>query len=107
VLELLALLLPILSESDPPLHAHIQASSVQPFFALSCFITWFAHNLQQLPHAARVFDLFVASHPLMPLYATAAVLMVRALPVHIAVCCSTAALCEVGQAPHLLSHGPC
>lgn len=76
MLELLRLLLPILEEVDAPLHAHIAASGVQPFFGLSWVITWFAHNLPQLPQAARLFDLFLASHPLMPLYASAAVLVV-------------------------------
>lgn len=75
VLELLGLLLPILEEVDRPLHAHIEASGVQPFFGLSWYITWFAHNLPQLAQAARLFDLFMASHPLMPLYASAAVLV--------------------------------
>ena len=76
MLELLGLLLPILEGVDRPLHAHIEASGVQPFFGLSWYITWFAHNLPQLAQAARLFDLFMASHPLMPLYASAAVLVV-------------------------------
>ncbi len=79
MLELLGLLLPILAEVDRPLHAHIEASGVQPFFGLSWYITWFAHNLPHLAQTARLFDLFLASHPLMPLYASAAVLIVRPL----------------------------
>lgn len=96
VLELLGLLLPILAEVDRPLHAHIEASGVQPFFGLSWYITWFAHNLPQLAQAARLFDLFLASHPLMPLYASAAVLIVRTpLPTHP----SAAPVSDIGGVP--------
>lgn len=56
------------------LRCDVAKSGVPPFFALSLFITWFAHNLAELGQAARLFDLFIASHPLMPLYAAVAVL---------------------------------
>ena len=98
VLELLALLLPILATADPPLAAHIAGSGVPPFFALSLFITWFAHNLAQLGQAARLFDLFIASHPLMPLYAAVAVLMVTPLP------CLLAPVHDPGGGVHALQH---
>jgi hypothetical protein len=58
----------------------VACAGVPPFFALSLFITWFAHNLAELCQAARLFDLFIASHPLMPLYAAVAVLTARTLP---------------------------
>ena len=86
VIELLALLLPILASADPPLAAHVDSSGVPPFFALSLFITWFAHNLQRLGQAARLFDLFIASHPLMPLYAAVAVLVVTNPPAVLPAC---------------------
>lgn len=76
MLELLGLLLPVLREIDRPLHAHIESTGVPPYFALSWYITWFAHNLAQLQDAARLFDLFLASHPIMPIYAAAAILVV-------------------------------
>ena len=52
-----------------------------PFFALSWFITWFAHNLQSLAQISRLFDLLLASHPLMPLYVSAVAMQV-CRPVH-------------------------
>ena len=76
MLELLGLLLPVLREVDRPLHDHIHATGVPPFFSLSWYITWFAHNLVRLGDAARLFDLFLGSHPIMPIYAAAAVLVV-------------------------------
>ena len=39
-----------------------------PYYGLSWLITWFAHNVPDLEQIARLFDLFLASHPLMPLY---------------------------------------
>ncbi|CAL5227359.1 g10307 [Coccomyxa viridis] len=74
VLELLSLLLPVLRVVDPQLHAHIEAADMQAHFALSWYITWFAYNLDQLQDAARLYDLFLASHPIMPIYAAAAIL---------------------------------
>jgi hypothetical protein len=68
VLELLALLAPITEAVDQQLAAHIAAQGLPPFFALSWYITWFAHDVPDLASAARLFDLFLASHPLMPLY---------------------------------------
>ncbi len=82
VLELLSLLLPVLRVVDPQLHAHIEAADMQAHFALSWYITWFAYNLDQLQDAARLYDLFLASHPIMPIYAAAAILTVGCSPYH-------------------------
>lgn len=81
VLELLSLLLPVLREVDPPLHAHLTAAGMQDMhFALSWYMTWFAYNLDQLQDAARLYDLFLASHPIMPIYAAAAIIVVSPSP---------------------------
>lgn len=39
-------------------------------------MTWFAHDVPSLPQIARLFDLFLASHPLMPLYVAAVAIKV-------------------------------
>ena len=41
-------------------------------FAVSWLLTWHAHGLDRVADAARLFDLFLASDPLMPLYVGAA-----------------------------------
>lgn len=74
VLELLGLLMPILREADGEVHDQLAAAEVPPFFALGWFITWFAHSVDNLQHVSRLFDLFMAAHPLMPLYVTAVVI---------------------------------
>lgn len=73
--ETLRLLYPILQQCDPDLHAYIvglQEPALEvPYFALSWYMTWFAHDVPSLPQIARLFDLFLSSHPLMPLYVAA------------------------------------
>ena len=66
-------------QRDEELWAHIEESGIPPFFALSWFITWFSHNLQELHHISRLFDVLMASHPLMPIYISAVIMEVRFL----------------------------
>ena len=46
---------------------------VQPYFALPWILTWFSHSLQDIDTVSRLFDLFLVSHPLLPLYMAGAV----------------------------------
>jgi hypothetical protein len=85
VTQLLALLFPLLARVDPPLHAFLQRSGVLPYFALTWVLTWHVHDVRDLPTAARLFDLFLSSSPLLPLYVGVAALLaeraaVMALP---------------------------
>jgi hypothetical protein len=53
--------------------SHPSAHPSDPFhfnthFAVSWCLTWFTHTVPSLSTAARLFDLFLASNPLMPLY---------------------------------------
>ncbi|KDD72405.1 hypothetical protein H632_c3390p0, partial [Helicosporidium sp. ATCC 50920] len=77
----LALLYPLLAVADPGLAEYIagldEPALQIPHFALSWVLTWFAHDVRSLPVAARLFDLFLASHPLMPLYLAAVALRAR------------------------------
>lgn len=67
VIESLHLLYPVVREADPDLARHLVDVGLPPFFALSWIITWFSHHVPP-NDAARLFDLFIASHPLMPMY---------------------------------------
>ena len=83
MVELLGLLLPLLRRLDAPLAAHLEGAGLgegPPIFALAWLLTWFAHGVPALPAAARLFDAFLASHPLLPLYAAAAAMKARAGP---------------------------
>jgi len=41
---------------------------MEPFFALSWIITWFSHDVRDTALVKRLFDFFIVSHPLMPVY---------------------------------------
>lgn len=56
------------AQADLELYQHVSSSGAPPYFALSWLITWFSHNVPALEQITRLFDLFMASHPLMPLY---------------------------------------
>ena len=63
-------------QADEEVYEQLAATEVPPFFALGWFITWFAHSVDDLQQISRLFDLFMAAHPLMPLYVTAIVIKV-------------------------------
>ncbi|KAI3436556.1 hypothetical protein D9Q98_005972 [Chlorella vulgaris] len=73
--ETLRLLYPILEQCDPELYRYLMSlhepALEVPYFALSWYMTWFAHDVPSQHQIARLFDLFLASHPLMPLYLAA------------------------------------
>eukprot|EP00803_Ostreobium_quekettii_P011044 evm.model.scf_763.6 EVM.evm.TU.scf_763.6 scf_763:49464-53228(+) len=72
VAELLQLQVPILDMTDRPLARVLEGMQVPCYFALSWYITWFSHDVKSLTEVARLFDLFLSAHPMMPLYVGAA-----------------------------------
>lgn len=48
-------------------------SEVGQVFALSWLITWYGHVLKDFATIVRLYDFFLATHPLMPVYFGAAV----------------------------------
>ncbi|GLC38669.1 hypothetical protein PLESTB_000458300 [Pleodorina starrii] len=68
VVQLLGLMPALVSAADPQLGRHLAALDLQPYFALSWLITWWAHELDELAPATRLYDFFLAGHPLLPLY---------------------------------------
>jgi hypothetical protein len=67
-------LMPLLAYFDPDLHAHLFAADMEPFFALSWVITWFAHEIRDTGLVKRLFDVFLVSHALMPVYLSVAMI---------------------------------
>lgn len=67
----------IVKHEDQELSQHLERSEVGTIFALSWVITWFSHVLPTYEDVARLFDFFVASHSLMPLYLTAALVLYK------------------------------
>ncbi|KAK3252943.1 hypothetical protein CYMTET_37784 [Cymbomonas tetramitiformis] len=68
IMDTLRLMPVLISRADPEVHDFIQASECPNIFAVVWMLTWHSHDLRDLETAARLFDLFIASHPLMPMY---------------------------------------
>ncbi|CAJ0958753.1 unnamed protein product, partial [Mesorhabditis belari] len=77
VLKELNLVYVILSRADPELEEVMRSVNLGGLFALSWPLTWFSHSLHNYHQIVRCFDVFLASHPLFPIYVTAAVVMYR------------------------------
>ena len=75
VLESLTLVFFLLKKQDLELHDHIRSSQVPAHFALAWRLTWFSHDMKDVDQCARLFDVFIASHPLMPIYVGVAALV--------------------------------
>ena len=97
---LLDFIMPILNEEDAELHDFLKDwirhsvhfsflpilfdffwqalekdCEVGTVFALSWLITWYGHVIAEPKYIVRLFDFFVATHPLMPLYVAAAMVL--------------------------------
>uniref|UniRef100_A0AAY5K6N7 Rab-GAP TBC domain-containing protein n=1 Tax=Esox lucius TaxID=8010 RepID=A0AAY5K6N7_ESOLU len=97
--HILNYLFPILEEVDPELHDFMLRSEVGSVFALSWLITWYGHVLSEFRHILRLYDFFLASHPLMPIYFAAVIVLHREKVVK-------RTECDMAMVHHLLSQIP-
>ncbi|CAG5114472.1 unnamed protein product [Candidula unifasciata] len=74
---LLNFIYPLVNKCNPELCAHMQKNDLGTIFALSWVITWFSHVLGDIKRILRVFDFFLASHRMMPVYLSAAFVLYR------------------------------
>ncbi|KAI8079831.1 rab-GTPase-TBC domain-containing protein [Halteromyces radiatus] len=77
ILRELTLLDTLFRLEDEELHQFLQMTGVLPYYCLSWVITWFSHDLDDLPSIYQLFDVFLSSNPMMPLYASAALVMMH------------------------------
>ncbi|ELR17666.1 TBC domain containing protein [Acanthamoeba castellanii str. Neff] len=77
--QLLSLLPHLISFAQPGLHAFLLQSGVEPYYAISWVLTWFAHDVDQWSTVTRLYDAFLAAHPMLCLYLAAA-LVARSYP---------------------------
>ncbi|XP_008420372.1 TBC1 domain family member 20 isoform X1 [Poecilia reticulata] len=97
--HILNYLMPILEQVDAELHDFMIRAEVGTIFALSWLITWFGHVLSEFRHTLRLYDFFLASHPLMPIYLAATIVLHREKEVK-------QTECDMAMVHHLLSHIP-
>jgi hypothetical protein len=67
----------LLDHEDSALLNKLKSEGVMPYFSLSWVMTWVAHNITEWTLLLRVFDFFIAAHPLMPIYFVARLIMYR------------------------------
>lgn len=67
----------ILKDEEPKLHDYLTRSEVGTIFSLSWVITWFSHVLSDFDDITRLFDFFISSHFLMPIYLSVSILLYK------------------------------
>lgn len=74
-------------------------ASVGTMFALPWYLTWFGHSLNQYKDVVRLYDYFLASPPLMPLYVAASLVVQRRAEVFAEGCDMASIHCMLSQIP--------
>ncbi|XP_028667824.1 TBC1 domain family member 20 [Erpetoichthys calabaricus] len=97
--HILNYLMPIIERVNPEVHDFMQRAEVGTIFALSWLITWFGHVLSDFRHVVRLYDFFLACHPLMPIYFAAVIVLYRENEV-------LESECDMAAVHHLLSQIP-
>ncbi|KXJ24234.1 TBC1 domain family member 20 [Exaiptasia diaphana] len=97
--KMLSFMHPIIKEADPELEKFLLRSEVGQMFALSWSITWYGHVLKDFDTIVRLYDFFLATHPLMPVYLAAALVIERREEILLGEC-------EMSFVHHLLSRIP-
>jgi len=73
VVQQLVLMFKLLYHVDLELFDLLRQLEIPVYFALSWHITWFAHDVDDPIVRSRLFDAFIASSPLLPIYVSTAV----------------------------------
>ncbi|CAO3633838.1 unnamed protein product [Cunninghamella echinulata] len=80
ILKEIELLNTLYKLKDEKLYDHFQSMGILPYYCLSWIITWFSHDLDDLEDIYRIFDLILSTHPMMPLYITASLVILNYKP---------------------------
>ncbi|XP_069588234.1 TBC1 domain family member 20-like isoform X3 [Ranitomeya imitator] len=75
--SVLSYLMLLIQSESPALHQFLLRSQVGCIFALSWLITWYGHVLSDFHQVLRLYDFFLASHPLTPVYCAAQMVLMR------------------------------
>ena len=65
----------ILEKVDRRVSQKLKKAQVKPLFSLSWLLTGFAHDLTNFDSVCRLYDAFLAFHPLFPIYTAAALVV--------------------------------
>ncbi|XP_074644198.1 TBC1 domain family member 20-like [Tubulanus polymorphus] len=75
--HMLNYLYPIIGKASPELRDYMEKAELGTIFCLPWLITWYGHVLSDIRHIVRLYDFFLACHPLMPIYLAAAIVLHR------------------------------
>lgn len=92
-------LYPLIQFENEPLYRFLDKSYVGTLFALPWFLTWFGHSLNQYRDVVRLYDYFLATPHLMPIYVTAAIVLFREDELFRVECDMGAVHCLLSQLP--------
>lgn len=67
-LKLLLNIMPLINELNSSVAEHLQKAELGVIFSLSWLITWYSHVTDNIQIILRLYDFFIASDPLMPVY---------------------------------------
>ncbi|RIA94998.1 hypothetical protein C1645_689326, partial [Glomus cerebriforme] len=77
ILRQLTLLNTLIRLEDPEIADFLEKSNTLPYFCLSWVITWCSHDVRDLSRVVRLFDLFIASDPLITVYLSVRIVISR------------------------------
>jgi len=78
---LLHYIYPLIRHQDKKVFEHMEKSEVGTTYALPWFITWFGHSLNYYKDVVRLYDFFLASEPLAPLYLSSVLIVHRSVQI--------------------------
>ncbi|XP_060518889.1 TBC1 domain family member 20 [Cylas formicarius] len=89
----------LLYKVDKDLYNFMDSAGVGTMFALPWYLTWFGHSLNQYKDVVRLYDYFLATPALMPLYVATALVIYRRNEVFEAGCDMASIHCLLSQIP--------
>ncbi|KAL7330115.1 GTPase-activating protein gyp8 [Mucor circinelloides] len=73
----LRLMSSLIEYEDPQLTLFLEKANIMPYYALSWILTWFSHDFEAYEKVVRLFDLFISSQAIMPVYIASAITLLR------------------------------
>ncbi|XP_055641769.1 TBC1 domain family member 20 [Toxorhynchites rutilus septentrionalis] len=90
---------PLIRRENPALCTYLERSTVGTLFALPWYLTWFGHSLNSYRSVVRLYDYFLASDFLLPIYVTSAIVLYRQNEIFQEDCDMASLHCLLSQLP--------
>lgn len=97
--HLLNYIFPLIYRLHPTLCDYLDRSGVGTMFCLPWFLTWYGHSLNRYRDVVRLYDYFLASPPLLPLYLAATIVVHRQQEIFNVECDMASIHCLLSQLP--------